>query len=53
MNIMAEPRAVDGENIFVYTGGEQIVPDDVTHVIVDKSVVRKQQEDAKFQRGPS
>ena len=35
---MAEPRAVDGENIFVYTGVEQVVPDDVTHVIVDKSV---------------
>jgi len=31
--IMAEPRAVDGENIFVYN-----VPLDVTHVIVDKSV---------------
>ena len=38
INIMAEPRAVDGENIFVYMGGEQLVPRDVTHVIVDKSV---------------
>jgi hypothetical protein len=38
INIMAEPRAVDGENIFVYMGGEQLVPLDVTHVIVDKSV---------------
>ena len=28
----------DEEDIFVYTGGEQIVPRDVTHVIVDKSV---------------
>jgi hypothetical protein len=28
----------DEEDIFVYTGGEQVVPDDVTHVIVDKSV---------------
>jgi hypothetical protein len=35
---MAEPRAVDGENIFVYMGGEQVVPRDVTHVIVDESV---------------
>ena len=26
------------DDIFVYTGGEQVVPDDVTHVIVDKSV---------------
>ena len=35
--IMAE-RADNGEDIFVYTGGEQVVPRDVTHVIVDKSV---------------
>ena len=28
----------DEEDIFVYTGGEQVVPRDVTHVIVDKSV---------------
>ena len=34
---MAE-HADDGEDIFVYTGGEQVVPRDVTHVIVDKSV---------------
>ena len=31
-------HADNGEDIFVYTGGEQVVPDDVTHVIVDKSV---------------
>jgi hypothetical protein len=34
---MAE-HADNGGDIFVYTGGEQVVPDDVTHVIVDKSV---------------
>ena len=28
----------DHHHIFVYTGGEQVVPRDVTHVIVDKSV---------------
>jgi len=27
-----------GDNIFVYMGGEQEVPDDVTHVIIDRSV---------------
>ena len=35
--IMAE-HADNGDGVFVYTGGEQVVPDDVTHVIVDKSV---------------
>ena len=35
--IMAE-RADNGEDSFVYTGGEQVVPRDVTRVIVDKSV---------------
>jgi len=30
---------VDGsDSIFVYLGGEQVVPDDVTHVIIDRSV---------------
>eukprot|EP00986_Skeletonema_menzelii_P001094 scaffold293_cov148-Skeletonema_menzelii.AAC.6 len=28
----------DGNNIFVYTGGEQVVPDGVTHAIIDPSV---------------
>ena len=27
-----------GDTIFVYLGGEQVVPDDVTHVIIDRSV---------------
>jgi hypothetical protein len=27
-----------GDNIFVYVGGEQAVPEDVTHVIIDRSV---------------
>ena len=27
-----------GGNIFVYMGGEQVVPRDVTHVIIDRSV---------------
>ena len=27
-----------GDNIFVYLGGEQVVPDGVTHVIIDRSV---------------
>ena len=35
---MAEHAAGGREDIFVYTGGEQVVPEDVTHVIVDKSV---------------
>jgi hypothetical protein len=26
------------DNIFVYLGGDQVVPDDVTHVIIDRSV---------------
>jgi hypothetical protein len=26
------------DNIFVYTGGEQVVPADVTHVVIDRSV---------------
>jgi len=30
--------ADDGDNIFVYLGGEQVVPRDVTHVIIDRSV---------------
>ena len=35
---MAEHAAGGRDDIFVYTGGEQVVPRDVTHVIVDKSV---------------
>jgi hypothetical protein len=35
---MADRADLSGENMFVYTGGEQVVPDDVTHVIVDKTV---------------
>eukprot|EP00984_Skeletonema_dohrnii_P009378 scaffold3598_cov148-Skeletonema_dohrnii-CCMP3373.AAC.2 len=27
-----------GTNVFVYLGGEQVVPQDVTHVIIDRSV---------------
>eukprot|EP00985_Skeletonema_marinoi_P004578 scaffold1985_cov82-Skeletonema_marinoi.AAC.2 len=27
-----------GDNVFVYMGGEQVVPGDVTHVIIDRSV---------------
>eukprot|EP00984_Skeletonema_dohrnii_P023036 scaffold12159_cov86-Skeletonema_dohrnii-CCMP3373.AAC.6 len=30
--------ADDGDEVFVYTGGEQVVPNDVTHVIIDRSV---------------
>jgi hypothetical protein len=30
--------ADDGDNIFVYLGGEQVVPEDVTRVIIDRSV---------------
>ena len=36
---MSDHRPADnGEDVFVYTGSEQVVPRDVTHVIVDKSV---------------
>ena len=28
----------DGNNIFVYLGGDQVVPDGVTHAIIDPSV---------------
>ena len=28
----------DGNNIFVYMGGDQVVPDWVTHAIIDPSV---------------
>jgi len=27
-----------GDNVFVYLGGEQVVPGDVTHVVIDRSV---------------
>ena len=27
-----------GDDAFVYTGGEQVVPNDVTHVVIDRSV---------------
>jgi hypothetical protein len=30
--------AAERDNIFVYLGGEQEVPDDITHVIIDRSV---------------
>ena len=30
--------AADGENIFVYLGGDQFVPDGVTHAVIDPSV---------------
>eukprot|EP00984_Skeletonema_dohrnii_P012589 scaffold5126_cov70-Skeletonema_dohrnii-CCMP3373.AAC.1 len=30
--------AADGNNVFVYLGGEQVVPADVSHVVVDGSV---------------
>ena len=35
--IMADDAQEDGE-VFVYTGGDQVVPDDVVRVIIDKSV---------------
>ena len=28
----------DGDNIFVYMGGDQVVPDGVTHAVIDPSV---------------
>jgi hypothetical protein len=45
---MAE-HADNGEDVFVYTGGEQVVPRDVTHVIVDKSVkiIRREAVDSR------
>ena len=36
--IMADDGGGDGTNIFVFVGGDQVVPRDVTHVIIDKSV---------------
>ncbi len=38
---MADNHAAEGgidDNVFVYMGGDQEVPEDVTHAIVDRSV---------------
>ncbi|KAK1742670.1 leucine-rich repeat domain-containing protein [Skeletonema marinoi] len=37
-NIQAEGRDDDDDEIFVYMGGDQVVPDDVRRVRIDKSV---------------
>lgn len=29
---------VEGDNVFVYLGGDQVVPDEVTHAVIDPSV---------------
>ena len=30
--------ADDGDDVFVYLGGDQVVPQDVRHIIIDRSV---------------